>query len=100
MDDQVEDFSPDAAQFRCLVPFPDPSESFVLGYEAGMIWQRMNAGEFKIGGSDEVATHAANLEVFQRMADAQAYDLEIEPCGDDCWMIATFTKRQKKFRVV
>lgn len=95
----INDFSTDAAEFKCLVPFPDGSESFVHGFEAGMIWQRMVLGEFKIGGLDEVATHGENSDVFQRMADAQGYDLSIMPAGD-CWIIPTFTKRQRRFRVI
>jgi hypothetical protein len=95
----AEDYSLDAAEFRCLVPFPDASDSFVHGFEAGMIWQRMVRGEQEIGGISEVATHSANAEVFQRMADAQGYDLHIDDSADG-WMIATFVKRKNRFRVV
>ncbi|MBB3411181.1 hypothetical protein FHT87_005134 [Rhizobium sp. BK316] len=95
----IDDFSPDAAEFRCLVPFPDQSENFVLGFEAGMIWQRMVSGETTIGGLDEIATHAGNIAVFQRMADAQGYDLMTDDAGDG-WIIATFTKRKNRFRLV
>lgn len=93
------DFPPDAAEFRCLVPFPDQSESFVLGFEAGIIWQRMAQKEQIIGGLNEVATHSENETVFQRMADAQGYDLDIAPCDSE-WIIATFTKRQNRLRLV
>lgn len=99
MSDNIEDFSPDAREFRCLVPFPDQSASFVHGFEAGMIWQRMVAREAVIGSADEVATHAENAAVFQRMADAQGYDLTIEPPVDG-WIVATFVKRQSRFRVI
>lgn len=95
-----DDFSPDTSEFRCLVPFPDQSASFVHGFEAGMIWQRMNAGEQTIGSDLEIATHSCNLEVFQRMADTHGYLLEIDYCDDDEWMIATFSKNHQRFRVV
>ncbi|NSZ57795.1 hypothetical protein FY145_07095 [Agrobacterium tumefaciens] len=94
-----EDFSPDANEFRCLVPFPDQSESFVLGFEAGMIWMRMVKGESHIGGLNEIATHAGNEEVFMRMAAAQGYDLQVSQAGDG-WIIAEFTKRARRFSVV
>lgn len=94
-----EDFIPDKNEFRCLVPFPDGSDSFVHGFEAGMIWQRMVAGEANIGGMDEVATHSANRRVFERMAAAQGYDITVE-ADDGEWMIATFTKRRTRFRLV
>lgn len=94
-----EDYSEDAREFRCLVPFPDQSENFTSGFEAGMIWQRMVTGEPVIGGLDEIALHEENSVVFQRMADAQSYDLTIEPAGEG-WVIATFVKRQNRFRVI
>ena len=94
-----EDFSPDANEFRCLVPFPDQSDSFVLGFEAGMIWERMVKGEAKIGGLDEIATHAQNKEVFERMAAAQGYDLKVSDAADG-WIIAEFSKRSRRFAVV
>jgi hypothetical protein len=80
MDDKVEDFSPDAAGFRLLVPFPDGSESFVHGFEAGMIWQRMQNGEAHIA--------------------AMGYDMTAEDCGDGCWSIVTFERRRQRFTVI
>lgn len=87
------------AEFHCLVPFPDGSPSFVHGFEAGMIWQRMSAGESFIGGRDEIALHTANAEVFQRMAAAADYDIELS-IVDENWMTATFSKRPKRFVVI
>lgn len=96
-----DDFAPDAAEFRCLVPFPDGSDSFVHGFEAGMIWQRMNAGEKVIGGLNEVALHASNEDVFRRMASAQGYSVEITEDEDQLeWIIVTFAKTPKRFGVV
>lgn len=92
-----EDLSEDAAEFRCLVPFPDGSESFVDGFEAGMVWRRMVSGETPI--ENPVAYHQSNRVVFERMAAAQGYDLVIEDI-DHGWMLATFTKRKKRFGVV
>ncbi len=96
----TEDFSPDAGEYRLVVPFPDGSPSFVHGFEAGCIWQRMNAGEYQIGGLDEIALHTENVEVFERMAAAQGYDIKIDDSSDRDWSIVTFTKRRDKFRVV
>jgi hypothetical protein len=98
-----DDLSPDAAEFRCLVPFPDGSASFVNGFEAGTVWQRMNAGEAEI--ESPIAYHVDNHLVFQRMAAAQGYDVEFEPCvsgGLVCgtWELVTFTKRRNRFSVI
>jgi len=93
----AEDLSDDAADFRCIASFPDDSASFVNGFEAGMLWHRMVAGETPI--ENPIAYHSENREVFQRMADAQGYDAEFEPIDDE-WMIATFTKRPKRFGII
>ncbi|GLQ36701.1 hypothetical protein GCM10007908_03210 [Rhizobium albus] len=92
-----DDTSEDAAEFRCLVPFPDGSDSFVNGFEAGMIWQRLMSGEHEI--APEVAVHRENETVFKRMADAQGYDVNFEPCCSE-WTVAQFTKRPKRFGVI
>lgn len=92
-----EDLSEDAAEFRCLVPFADQSASFVHGFEAGMVWQRMVGGETPI--ENPVAYHVENKAVFESMAAAQGYDVEMEPACDT-WMMATFTKRPKRFAVI
>lgn len=102
-DDEIGDLSEDAAEFRCLVPFPDQSESFVNGFEAGLVWQRMSDGETPI--ENPIAYHLANRMVFERMAAAQGYDVEFEPCmagATIChtWMTATFTKRRNRFSVI
>jgi hypothetical protein len=92
-----DDISEDAAEFRCLVPFPDGSASFVNGFEAGMVWQRMVAEESPI--ENPIAYHQANRTVLERMAAAQGYDAEFEPCCDT-WAMATFTKRRNRFSVI
>jgi hypothetical protein len=88
------------SEFHCLVPFTDESESFVNGFEAGMIWQRMLAGEANIGGAFDPPTHTKNLEVFKRMADAIGYDIKKDWDDVDGWMSVTFTKRKRKFHIV
>jgi hypothetical protein len=88
------------AEFGCLVPFKDDSESFVNGFEAGMIWQRMIAGESVIGGATEPLTHSANLEVFKRMAEAMSYEITQIFDRNDGWMFVTFTKRKRRFTIV
>ena len=97
MTDDIEDLSDDAAEFRCLVPFPDGSDSFVHGFEAGMVWQRMVAGEAVI--ENPIAFHVENEEVFRLMAAAQGYDIEVEPPSDG-WIVVEFRKRRNRFSVV
>ncbi|MGC4393759.1 hypothetical protein [Agrobacterium sp. M50-1] len=88
------------SEFHCLVPFTDESESFVNGFEAGMIWQRMLSGDELIGGATEPPTHSENIEVFKRMAQAMGYDLDGHYDRTDGWMYVSFIKRKRKFSIV
>lgn len=85
-------------EFRPIVPFEDQSDSYVHGFEAGMIWQRMQQSEDVI----ETATplHRANLPTLQKMAAACGYDVEerdvtMGPDGliSDEWVDMIFTLR-------
>lgn len=87
-------------EFHCLVPFKDTSESFVLGFEAGMVWQRMLAGDKHIGGDDEAPTHFENMQVFQSMADTMDYEMQTIWRHGDGWMTVLFTKKQRRFKVI
>jgi len=80
-------------EFRPIVSFPDQSSSFVNGFEAGMVWQRMQAGEEVIDRGTPY--HFANCEVFHRMADAAGYDIECSDREDEAseWVEVTFIRR-------
>lgn len=54
-----------AADYALIVSFPDQSETFVLGFEAGMIWERLQT-EWAI----DTNVHTANIEVLTRMCAA------------------------------
>lgn len=58
-------------QHSLIVSFPDQSPSFTLGFEAGMIWARMEAREPAI----EATVRAENGPVLRRMATARGYDI-------------------------
>ena len=76
-----------------MVSFPDQSDSFVHGFEAGMIWQRMQAGEAVI--ESPLPYHFANCEVFHRLAEAGGYDIECHEVKDMEmeWTEVSFMKR-------
>lgn len=84
-----------SAYFGLVVPFDDPSPSFVHGFEAGMIWAAMEAGKATIGGVDDLPLHTDNLGVFRGMASVRGYDVEITPTAYPEWSIVTFTKRNR-----
>lgn len=86
------------AEYACIVPFPDESASFANGFEAGMIWVRMEAGEQRIEFIS-MPLHAGNAEVFRRMAAARGYDLTID-ADDGEWICGEFTKRRSSLTVI
>jgi hypothetical protein len=68
------------AEYGLIVSFPDESESFVLGFEAGQIWDAMGRGD-----PVEKTVHRLNEVVLLRMARAQGYDWNWTDLGDGCW---------------
>lgn len=84
------------ADYRCIVPFPDESASFVHGFEAGMIWGRMEHAEAFIDGT----FHTENLEVYRRMAGARGYDIETKSTEFPEWTEVKFSKRRNRLTVV
>lgn len=60
--------------------FPDQSESFTLGFEAGKLWAAIDEyGEREIdhGFETGLPIHEDNLEVVRRMAAARNYNVEV-----------------------
>lgn len=84
------------ADYRCLFPFPDGSDSFVHGYEAGLLDARMTAADALIEG----VYHTANLTVFRRMCGHFGYDIEARPTEYPEWTAVTFRKRRSRLTVV
>lgn len=64
-----------------IVSFPDQSETFTLGVEAGMFWQRLQHGEREFS----TTAHTANLECLRRMAAACNYAMEVVGTHIDGW---------------
>lgn len=83
-----------AEEHTLLVSFPDQSETFVLGFEAGQCWERLHHG-----AADEVTMHTANEEVFRRMARHFGYEASFEPSADG-WATARFSRGRPKLRAV
>lgn len=72
--------------YNLLVAFPDGSPSFVHGFEAGTIWQRMQTKETPI----EATLHFANTEVFSRMAEAAGYGMVSKETDFPEWVDVDF----------
>jgi hypothetical protein len=70
-----------ATDYALIVSFPDQSETFVLGFEAGMIWERLQAGETEI----DVNVHTLNIEVLNRMCLAAKVTPKFQRTNVDGW---------------
>lgn len=74
-----------------VVTFPDQSESFTYGLEAGMIFQRLD-GFVSVGTFEApVTVREENIKLYQDIADYKGYTVEIYPTNVDGWMSAVFT---------
>ena len=73
-----------------VVLFPDESPSFVHGFEAGMIWALMEAGQAVI----ERTCHEENREVLTRMADRLGYALDATATDVPGWADFRFQKQR------
>lgn len=71
----------DDVEHSLVVSFPDQSQAFTLGFEAGMLWQRMESGERSI----RATTRVENRECITRMATAQGATARMIPTGVDGW---------------
>lgn len=79
-----------SATYGLVVAFPDPSPSFVHGFEAGGLWEKLKNGET---AEIQATTHVENREVIARMADAEGWEIEVKPTEVEGW---DFTKLEKK----
>ena len=87
-------------EYSLIVSFPDQSEAFTRGFEAGMIWEFLQSDATELSAT----YHTKNLEVISRMAKAMDYIVDTEETDDKEWTVFHFTKEKeietkpKKFR--
>lgn len=68
--------------YGLIVAFPDESENFVHGFEAGGIWEQMkNPMALLIS----ITTHTKNREVISRMAISKGWTIKVIPTAIDGW---------------
>lgn len=79
-------------KYGLLVSFEDQSPSYVHGFEAGMLWHRMEAGaEAEI----ELMVHSANRETINRMAIAKGWTATFAATEYDEWLNLELVKAKK-----
>lgn len=93
-------------EYQPIVSFEDREDAcpacedkeYVIGFEAGLLYARLEAKPLEFGG----AYHSANRVVLERIADARGYDAAFVPSGTEGWLFGTFTRRPpvRRLRVV
>ena len=79
--------------------FPDQSETFVLGFEAGGVHERLKAGEL-VDTREGFPLHAENAEVLGRMAAFYGLSLVLESCDTEGWINAVFSRRKSALHLL
>lgn len=69
-------------QYGLIVSFPDQSDSFVHGYEAGMLATDMRRGDV---AEIERTVHSANREVITRLCMAEGWSVRFTPTDYSEW---------------
>lgn len=93
MTDEPEDGN---VQYGLLVSFEDQSDSYVHGFEAGMLSVRMKDGtEAEV----EATIHTANKETVSRMAIAYGWSAEFKSTEFEEWTTVELVKQSAPQRV-
>lgn len=61
-----------------LIPFKDESETFTLGFECGMLWERIKEGE-----KFTQPVHAKNIEQIESICEAFSVEFRIERVNEE-----------------
>lgn len=61
--------------------FVDESESFVLGWEARAVWERLLQEDVVAEFNKDFPLHAKNSELYMRMGKAKGFTLTVEPAA-------------------
>lgn len=89
--DKLKELLGEPPAFGLIVSFPDQSASFVHGFEAGGLWERMASGMM---AEIEATTHIENREIIARMADSRGWDVEVTASDVTGWDYTKLTKRR------
>lgn len=79
---------PIVENYKLILNFPDKSVSYKTGFEAGMAYSRMLAGEKEI----EIYIHNSNVEIVKQMALQNDYCYAGCPTADNNWYHVTAFK--------
>lgn len=84
------------SEYRPLVAFEDASQSYVNGFEAGMVWREMELAMARLGTGEcaviERTVHIENMTTLARMTDALGWSVHFESAADG-WL---FMRAERK----
>lgn len=78
MDDEHDD------TYGLILAFDSDDPEFTRGFELGQLWERLERDNYL----HQPLVHAANAEMFIRMAEAKGLPFSAEPVDDE-WMSIT-----------
>lgn len=81
--------------FSLIVPFIDESESYCLGFEAGLVWADLVNKDYAVR-----TVHRANMKQFESIAKHFKVDLNIVPTLEYEWVDITFSPAKPSLRLV
>ncbi|HEX7994037.1 MAG TPA: hypothetical protein VF506_08955 [Streptosporangiaceae bacterium] len=74
------------AGYGLVLPFDTDDAEFTRGFEAGTLWQRLEAGEHPLSAT----VHSTNAEMVMRIAEAKGVRFSAELTDYDEWLFVTF----------
>lgn len=81
--------------YNLIVEFPDQSQPFVHGFEAGQIWERLKTTPSIL----EEMVHVDNTDLLKQIAGHYGYTYSFEVV-DETWMKAVLEKGKPKLSLV
>ena len=87
-----------SGEWSLVLKFPDASESFVNGFEAGMIWEKMQSADKRdINKTIEMTVHEANRELYEAMATKLGWSIKTRSTTVEGWIYLTL--RRQVYRI-
>lgn len=75
-----------------LFPFIDESQTFVLGFEAGLVYEELKTGQ----PIKQKTIHTLNVQQIRIMAEAMGYAGFFEDTGVEGWSYATLKPKKAR----
>ena len=85
-----------SSNHELIISFDDQSENYVLGFEAGLLYQKLEAGLV----IDEYSVHTKNVPTLTRIASHFGYSADYMSTNVEGWSTISLSRGKPKLRVV